>query len=191
MNKKEKYYGKEGFRIISVFGIFCIIFMTIYTMFIFKEVARQNMIFFGTMEKAMDYRTSANLVNLIFSSQNKSDICYNGIQLMKKAGYENSYATLIFLPYQKLMIFNICSAIIMIFILIILGKTQQKQSQKEEFQIILYLKKHVPIKKNLHFFSENFLESIEKIRKDIDKQQQIFLHLGSYIMHLSNAHIDI
>ena len=50
--------------------------MTIYTMFIFKEVARQNMIFFGTVEKAMDYRTSANLVNLIFSSQNKSDLYY-------------------------------------------------------------------------------------------------------------------
>lgn len=156
MSKREKYYGKEGFWIISVFGIMCIIFMTIYTMFIFKEVARQNMIFFGTVEKAMDYRTSANLVNLIFSSQNKSDLYYNGIQLMKKAGYENSYATLIFLPYQKLMIFNIYSAIIMIFTLIILGKTQKKQSQKEEFQIILYLKKHVPIKKNLHFFQKIF-----------------------------------
>lgn len=45
MSKREKYYGKEGFWIISVFGIMCIIFMTIYTMFIFKEVARQNMIF--------------------------------------------------------------------------------------------------------------------------------------------------
>lgn len=54
MSKREKYYGKEGFWIISVFGIMCIIFMTIYTMFIFKEVARQNMIFFGTVEKAMD-----------------------------------------------------------------------------------------------------------------------------------------
>ena len=183
MSKREKYYGKEGFWIISVFGIMCIIFMTIYTMFIFKEVARQNMIFFGTVEKAMDYRTSANLVNLIFSSQNKSDLYYNGIQLMKKAGYENSYATLIFLPYQKLMIFNIYSAIIMIFTLIILGKTQKKQSQKEEFQIILYLKKHVPIKKNLHFFSENFLESIEKIRKDIDKQQQIHIEYNEKIMH--------
>ena len=42
MSKREKYYGKEGFWIISVFGIMCIIFMTIYTMFIFKEVARQN-----------------------------------------------------------------------------------------------------------------------------------------------------
>ena len=183
MSKREKYYGKEGFWIISVFGIMCIIFMTIYTMFIFKEVARQNMIFFGTVEKAMDYRTSANLVNLIFSSQNKSDLYYNGIQLMKKAGYENSYATLIFLPYQKLMIFNIYSAIIMIFTLIILGKTQKKQSQKEEFQIILYLKKHVPIKKNLHFFSKNFLESIEKIRKDIDKQQQIHIECNEKIMH--------
>ena len=50
MSKREKYYGKEGFWIISVFGIMCIIFMTIYTMFIFKEVARQNMIFFGTVE---------------------------------------------------------------------------------------------------------------------------------------------
>ena len=39
MSKREKYYGKEGFWIISVFGIMCIIFMTIYTMFIFKEVA--------------------------------------------------------------------------------------------------------------------------------------------------------
>ena len=93
MSKREKYYGKEGFWIISVFGIMCIIFMTIYTMFIFKEVARKNMIFFGTVEKAMDYRTSANLVNLIFSSQNKSDLYYNGIQLMKKAGYEKLIVT--------------------------------------------------------------------------------------------------
>ena len=90
MSKREKYYGKEGFWIISVFGIMCIIFMTIYTMFIFKEVARQNMIFFGTVEKAMDYRTSANLVNLIFSSQNKSDLYYNGIhQYPNNPGFYN------------------------------------------------------------------------------------------------------
>ena len=58
MSKREKYYGKEGFWIISVFGIMCIIFMTIYTMFIFKEVARQNMIFFGTGNGLQDISKS-------------------------------------------------------------------------------------------------------------------------------------
>ena len=68
--------------------VFCIA-IGIFTVFIVSIISILLVIAELVLMMFPDLRvpwTSANLVNLIFSSQNKSDLYYNGIQLMKKAG---------------------------------------------------------------------------------------------------------
>lgn len=163
-------------------GIICC--MLIYLLFLFQWIFRQNLILLGVIEKSVDPEKAIQMTNCIFDMKGVMNLYQRGYSLVKKAGYEKTYKSLFFLPYQNIVLFFVIFSIILICGIILIQKIQNNSLKNETEKVLMWMSddKHIMPEQAFWFYSERLIESIENMKERLSRQKMIHLQDNERIM---------